>query len=35
MDDVVRSVIFLSSPAAANITGQTLEVSAGWMAGRL
>ena len=35
IDDVVRSVIFLCSPAAANITGQTLEVSAGWMAQRL
>jgi len=34
-DDVVRSVIFLCSPAAKNITGQTLEVSAGWMADRL
>lgn len=34
-DDVVRSVIFLCSSAGANITGQTLEVSAGWMAERL
>ncbi|MDA2913475.1 SDR family oxidoreductase [Acidobacteriia bacterium AH_259_A11_L15] len=29
-DDVVRTVVFLCSPAAAHITGQTLEVSAGW-----
>ena len=35
IDDVVRSVIFLSSATAASITGQTLEVSAGWMAQRL
>jgi NAD(P)-dependent dehydrogenase (short-subunit alcohol dehydrogenase family) len=33
-DDVVRSVMFLCSSAAANITGQTLEVSAGTMAER-
>lgn len=31
-DDVVRVVIFLCSHAAAHITGQTLEVSAGWTA---
>jgi NAD(P)-dependent dehydrogenase (short-subunit alcohol dehydrogenase family) len=35
MDDVVRLVVFLCSPAAANITSQMLEVSAGWMAQRL
>jgi NAD(P)-dependent dehydrogenase (short-subunit alcohol dehydrogenase family) len=34
-DDVVRSAIFLCSSAGANITGQRLEVSAGWMAERL
>jgi NAD(P)-dependent dehydrogenase (short-subunit alcohol dehydrogenase family) len=34
-DDVVRSAIFLCSPAAKNITGQTLEVSAGWRADRV
>jgi NAD(P)-dependent dehydrogenase (short-subunit alcohol dehydrogenase family) len=33
-DDVVRSVMFLCSSAAANITGQTLEISAGTMAER-
>lgn len=31
-DDVVHLVMFLCSPAAAHITGQTLEVSAGWTA---
>lgn len=34
-EDVVRAVLFLCSPAGENITGQTLEVSAGWTAGSL
>ncbi|MGH9348348.1 MAG: SDR family NAD(P)-dependent oxidoreductase [Vicinamibacterales bacterium] len=33
--DVVSLVCFVCSPAAAHITGQTLEVSAGWMADTL
>ncbi len=32
VDDVVRMVLFLCSSAAAHITGQTMEVSAGWTA---
>jgi NAD(P)-dependent dehydrogenase (short-subunit alcohol dehydrogenase family) len=32
MTDVVSAVVFLCSPAAAHITGQVLEVSAGWTA---
>lgn len=34
-DDVVRLVLFLCSASGRNITGQTLEVSAGWTAGSL
>lgn len=34
-DDVVRAVLFLCSGAGENITGQILEVSAGWTAGSL
>lgn len=32
VDDVVHMVLFLCSSAAAHITGQTMEVSAGWTA---
>jgi NAD(P)-dependent dehydrogenase (short-subunit alcohol dehydrogenase family) len=33
--EVVRAVLFLCSPGAGNITGQTIEVNGGWTTGSL